>query len=106
MRRRISAGLRVRDARDGEAPARRLEDRRQHPDRGRLAGAVRPEHAEDLAGLRLEAEILDGDERAVALLDASRLDRCAHAPRRKETSSLRSLPPLTVCSSTVPIPRT
>jgi len=29
-----------------------------------------------------------------------------HYPRRTETSSLRSLPPLIVCSSTVPMPCT
>src|SRR5206468_3311527 len=74
------AGLR--DARDREAAARRLEDRGQDTDRRRLAGAVRAEDAEDLARVGLEAEIVDGDERPVAPFDASRLDRRVHGPRR------------------------
>ena len=38
-----------------------------HLERGRLAGAVRPEDAEHLALRDLEAHAVDGDERAVAL---------------------------------------
>ena len=106
MRRRISDGLVCEVAGDLEAPSRGSENRGQDADRGRLAGAVRAENAEDLARLGFEAEIGDGDERAVALLDAASLDRRAHEPLRNETSSLRSTGPLTVCSSTVPIPRT
>src|SRR5262249_1641370 len=36
------------EARQPGAPGGRLDRRRQHPDRGRLAGAVRAEQAEDL----------------------------------------------------------
>ena len=64
------------------------------------------EDAKALSGLRVEAEIGHGDKRAIALLDAASLDRCAHEPFRNDTSSLRSSGPLAVCSSTVPIPRT
>ena len=40
--------------------------RGHHPDQRRLAGAVRTEQAEDLAGLDLEADALDGGEIAEA----------------------------------------
>ena len=49
MRRRISAGRVCGMPGDGEAARAGREDRRQHADRGRLAGAVRPEQAEHLA---------------------------------------------------------
>ena len=45
---RLGGGV---DAEDGDRPPVRLEQRGQHPDRGRLAGSVRAEQAERLAGL-------------------------------------------------------
>ena len=54
-------------AQDGR-PRRRLEEAHHHADRRCLAGAVAPEEAEDAAGLDLEAQVVDGDERAVGLL--------------------------------------
>ena len=90
MRRRISAALVCGTPATAKVPR---------------VGAVRPEHAEDLALRGLEAEIGHRHERAVALLDSIHLDGRAHEPLRNDTSSFRSLPPLTVCSRTVPIPR-
>ena len=51
-----------RDVEPGEArgAARRPHRRRQHPDRRRLAGAVRAEQAEDLAGAHVELDPFDG----------------------------------------------
>jgi hypothetical protein len=66
------------DARDRERAARRREDRGQNPDRGRLARSVRSQHAQDLAGLDLEAEVVDGDDRTESLLDSVCLDGCGH----------------------------
>jgi hypothetical protein len=63
-------------------------------------------NVEDLAQLDGEAEILDGGDGAVSFSDAVRLDGDAHAPLLTEISWLRSSPPLTVSSVTVPIPRT
>src|SRR5581483_6315189 len=97
---------RVRDSGDGEGAVGRLEDRGEDPDRGGLACTVRAEHAEDLPLLGGEGEVLEGDERAVTLANAVRFDGCGHAPLVTETSSLRSLPPFSVCSRTVPMPRT
>ena len=42
--------------------ARRRQQRGQHLDRGGLAGAVRPEEGEQLAGLYLERDIVDGSK--------------------------------------------
>ena len=51
------------------APARRVTSVKpeQHQDGRRLAGAVGPEQAEDLAGADAEIDAVDGERRAVAL---------------------------------------
>ena len=46
-------------------PGRRLQQPGDHPERRRLAGAVRAEEAVDLAGLDVEADAVDRGERAV-----------------------------------------
>ena len=46
------------EARQTGRPARRANGRGQHPDRGRLAGSVRAEQAEHLAGRDLEVDAL------------------------------------------------
>src|SRR5262249_13765628 len=58
------AALARRAALDHDAAGARLEQAEHDPDQRGLAGAVRAEHGEQLAGLQLEAEILE--ERAVA----------------------------------------
>ena len=54
-------------------PAHHAGIRREHaqhdPHRGRLAGAVAPDEAEQLAGADVEGEVLHGDDVAVALRD-------------------------------------
>src|SRR5204862_5473197 len=44
---------------DARLPARRIEEARQHLERGRLAGAVRAEEPDDLAGLDVERDRVD-----------------------------------------------
>ena len=61
---------------DGAAEHERLAGGRpveaeDHPHGGRLAGAVRAEEAGDLPGLDVEAEVVDGDDVAVALGEAA-----------------------------------
>ena len=51
------------DAGDRRLARRRREQRREHPQRRRLAGAVRPEEAEDLARADLEVDAADGLDR-------------------------------------------
>src|SRR4029453_14050696 len=53
----------------------RLGQPEQHQDRRRLAGTVLAEQPEDLAGLDLEIEVVDGDEVAVHLREAAGPDR-------------------------------
>ena len=55
------------DAEQLDPPARRPDQVEQQPDRRRLAGAVRPEEAEHLAGLDLEVEVDDAALAAVQL---------------------------------------
>ena len=55
------------DAGDGRLPTRRDEEGREHPQRGRLAGAVGSEEAEDLPGSDVEVDA------------AHRLDACSCA---------------------------
>ena len=60
-------------------------------DRGRLAGAVRAEQAEDLAAAHLERHVVDGDRRAVGLvqvLDGD--DRLGSQPSLAGSGSLAS----------------
>jgi hypothetical protein len=81
-------------SRDGKAAAARLEDGRENPDGGRLAGAVRAEHAEDLTRSRREGEVVQGDEGSVLLgdpvhLDGQSLARCLHASSFQPDRALR-----------------
>src|SRR5262245_53207851 len=73
---------RVIDAGDAEPAARRLEDRRQDTDGGRLAGAVRSEEAEHLARFDGERQVLDREPLPVPLFDALGLDGIAHGGLR------------------------
>ena len=57
---------------------RRLEQGRQHPQRRRLAGAVRADEAEDLARLDREVDAGDGERPVVALDQALGPDDGAH----------------------------
>ena len=60
---------------DGPA-AGGLKQRGQHPDRGRLTGAIRPEEAVDLAFRHLEIDAVDGLDAALELArELMRLDR-------------------------------
>ena len=68
----------VRQPSDRERPLRRGQDRRQDPDRRRLAGTVRAEYAEDLTGARGKGQVVNGGERPVPLTDAVCLDGHAH----------------------------
>lgn len=52
---------------DRRAPAGRLEEPDQHLDRRALAGAIWPEKAENLAGLDVEIQPIDGDDGAEVL---------------------------------------
>ena len=62
------------EADDPRLAAGRLGQPEQHEDGRGLAGAVLAEQPEDLARPDLEVELVDGDERVVALRQAARLD--------------------------------
>ena len=62
------------EAQDGGATPRREDEVQERPDGRRLAGAVGPEEAEDLAALDLQVEVLDGMDVAVVLGQALRQD--------------------------------
>jgi hypothetical protein len=55
-------------------PAGRLQEGGQHVDRGRLAGPVGPEEAEDLPPADVEVDAAHGGEVAVLLHEALDLD--------------------------------
>ena len=59
-------------------PGGRAQERGEHAHEGGLAGAVRPEEAEDLALLDDQVDAGDGGEVAEAPDEALRLDRVAH----------------------------
>ena len=61
------------------APGGRTMKREQQPDRGRLAGAVRPEEREHLPRLDAQIQIVDGNGRAKRLRQPERLDGGGHA---------------------------
>ena len=56
----------------------RPQQAEQHPDRGRLAGAVGPQEAVHLAGADLEVQPVEGDGAAEGLAEPGDLDRCGH----------------------------
>ncbi len=51
-----------------------LEQRREHPDRRRLPGTVRPENAVHGASANREVDAIDGDGVTERLDEAARLD--------------------------------
>ena len=66
----------------------RAQQRREHPDRRGLAGAVRAEHAVDGAAAHGQVDAVDGPDRAEDLDEAGGLDgeiglRCHLAPRMR-----------------------
>jgi len=71
---RIARGV---DAVDTHIARIRLHERIEHAQRRRLARAVRPEQARDLAVARDEADAFDRLHRAERLVEAGRLD---HGP--------------------------
>jgi hypothetical protein len=75
MARRTASGSRCDVvAGDRRPPAVGPQQRRQHPQGGRLAGAVRAEEAEDLAGGDVEGDVVDGDHVVEALRESLDLD--------------------------------
>ena len=54
--------------------ARRVEQRDEHAQRRRLPGAVRTEESGDATGLRIEREVVDGEDAAVAFGQVPDLD--------------------------------
>ena len=60
---------------DGRAAGGGREQTGQHPDRGGLAGAVRAEEAEHLAGADVEGDAVDGGEGAEAARQIGDVDR-------------------------------
>ena len=79
-------------AAEGDRARRRLEEPHHHADRGRLAGAVPPEEAEHGAGLDLEAQVVDGDQRAVGLpevLDPDHVPASGVAKNSRPTTAAR-----------------
>src|SRR6185312_5459938 len=65
-------------ARDLGVAARRLEQGRQHPEHGRLPGAVRADQPEDLAAFDRQVDARDGDGAVVALEQPAGLDNGGH----------------------------
>jgi hypothetical protein len=59
---------------DRRRAARRLGEAENHPQRGGLPGAVRPEKARDPAGLDVEADAIDGPHGPEALAQVADLD--------------------------------
>src|SRR3954469_19963956 len=65
-----------------------MHERHQDPNRGRLAGAVRPDEAQYLSGLELEANVAEAEE-AIRLVDTLHL----YCELTHATSSVRGLSP-------------
>src|SRR5581483_7074385 len=94
------------------APGRRPDQPEQHSQRRRLAGAVRPEIAEDVAALDRQVDTVDRDELSVALDETPRDDGrdVGHPSSRAADSAAaggsepasRKLVPPRCHSSTVP----
>src|SRR5262249_10442768 len=93
-----------------DAAAVRLEHAGHQVDQRRLAGAVRPNQRIALAGRKIERDVLGDDERAEALVQATRGERRgAHALLRANGLS-RARPPrmplgkrITAAPGSVPI---
>jgi hypothetical protein len=74
---------------DARAARRRLGQRAQHVDGGRLPGAVGPEEAEDLPGRHLEADTAHGLDLAKGLAQVVDLDRQGRFSHRKLIANVR-----------------
>src|ERR1700682_3179918 len=70
---------------DKRSPGRRRDQAAQHPERGRLAGAVGAEESKDLAAAHLEAHAIHRADDAEALDELPGLDRNHH---RQVTSAV------------------
>jgi hypothetical protein len=68
------------DALDLDPPAARLEHPEDHVDRGRLAGPVRTEQADDLAGRDVKADAVHGPHVAERLFQALDLEDGRRGP--------------------------
>jgi hypothetical protein len=69
----------------------------QHPQRRRLAGAVGPEVAVDVARADREVDVVDGRDLAVALDQSAGLDRRGHhSPRAAFSAATGGTEPSTV----------
>ena len=69
----------------------RADQPEQHPQRRRLAGAVRPEEPVDVAGRDHQVDVVDRAQLAVDLREAARLDRQGvrhHATRSRAAASM------------------
>src|SRR5919198_662609 len=92
--RRVEIGARLVDVRelhrlaDPEDASVRLLLARDHPEEGRLAGAVRPDHADDARGRKRERQLLHQQPVAVALRDAVRLDHDVAEARARRNVDL------------------
>ncbi len=72
------------------APGRRPDEPEQHAQRRRLAGAVGPEEAVDLAAADPHLQVVDGDDAlAVALAQAGRLDHVGRQHERHRRNAVR-----------------
>ncbi len=67
-------------------------DAGQHLDQGRLAGAVLAEQRQDLAGVQVQADIVDGDRAAEALGDARESQQGCVSHQRRAMLGERALP--------------
>ena len=70
--------LAVGQAADGRRPGRRRGEAEQDAQRGGLAGSVRPEESGHLAGLDVEGQVIDGQDRSVALGEILEADSGGH----------------------------
>ena len=66
-------------AMDRGRAGRGVHEPEQHPQRGRLPGAVRAQEADDPALVDGERQIVDGDDLAEVLGQSGDLDRVAHS---------------------------
>src|SRR5581483_4173918 len=95
---------------DERAASRRDDGRRQHPDRRRLAGAIRAEQPEELAAPDFEVEPVDGEDRIAAgsegLAELLRPDRrvvgCGHYAAETASASSRGRRRETICEMPSP----
>ena len=73
------------------SPLAGFEQRGQEADRGALAGAVRADEAEHLAGLDLQVQAIDGLEFAVVLCEVGEFDHGEAEGKDLKSQILQSL---------------